>query len=112
MAATEMVRSCARTSAYRVVGAPERRLAKTPLKRHLGRRGEGGRAAGSALQRPPHPPFYADNSTLSLLPTALAARSSVDSVTEGFAGSSSRSTAGLLVLSLIHIWSCRRHAST
>jgi len=41
----EMVRWCARTSAYRVVGAPERRLAKTPLDRHLGRRGEGGRAA-------------------------------------------------------------------
>jgi len=33
----EMVRWCARTSAYRVVGAPERRLAKTPLDRHLGR---------------------------------------------------------------------------
>ena len=40
-------------------------------------------------------PFYADNSTLSLLPTARAARSSVDSVIEGFAGSSSHSTASV-----------------
>jgi len=45
-------------------------------------------------------PRYAVNSTLSLLPTALVARSSVESVTEGFAESRSRSTAGLLVFIL------------
>ena len=45
-------------------------------------------------------PRYAVNSTLSLLPTALAARSSVESVTQGFAESRSRSTAGLLVFIL------------
>ena len=37
------------------------------------------------------------SSTLSFLPTADAARSSVESVTERFVGSSRRSTAGLLV---------------
>src|SRR5450756_2642077 len=45
-----MVRWCAGTSAYRVVGTPERRLSETPLSetpldRHLGRPGEGGRPA-------------------------------------------------------------------
>ena len=37
------------------------------------------------------------SSTLSFLPTADAARSKVDSVTDGFAGSSSRSSASRLV---------------
>jgi len=50
-----MVRWCARTSAYRVVGAPERRLAKTPLDRHLGRRGARVRTAAKADARPHNP---------------------------------------------------------
>src|SRR5665647_3494871 len=40
-----MVRWCARTSAYSVVGAPQRHLGKTSLDRHLGCRGEGRRPA-------------------------------------------------------------------
>ena len=49
---SRMVRWCAHTSAYPVVGAPERRLAKTPLERHLGRRGARVRTAAKADARP------------------------------------------------------------
>ena len=46
-------------------------------------------------------PPYADSSTLSFLPTAAAALSSVERVTERLAGSSSRSTAERLVFILL-----------
>jgi len=50
-----MVRWCVHTSAYRVVGAPERRLAKTPLNRHLGRRGARVRTAAKGGATPHDP---------------------------------------------------------
>jgi len=50
-----MVRWCAHTSAYPVVGAPERRLSRTPLNRHLGRRGARVRTAAKEGAAPHDP---------------------------------------------------------
>ena len=55
--ASRMVRWCARTNAYRVVGAPDRHLAKTPLDRHMGRGGTSVRTAAKA-DAPPHDPGH------------------------------------------------------
>jgi len=70
---SRMVRWCACTSAYRVVGAPERRLAKTPLDRHLGRRGARVRTAAKEAPRRtiPATPATPSRRATSLRPPAV-----------------------------------------